>query len=154
MTLTKREYVALELLKVKDITVAEAYEMADSFIAESTLNVEDDRTKKVNNEIINPNPSLDPIFSLEIETLELSVRTTKFLKNNGVKTISQLVPIKISDMFPTSTDDDFFHEAFNRLKNIGLSFAMAKHEMLDYNSAEYVQIIKGVEGEFILKPIS
>lgn len=154
MLLTKREYVALELLKVKDITVVEAYEMADSFITESTFNVEDDRTKEVNNEIINPKPSLDPIFSLEIETLELSVRANTFLKNREVKTISQLVLVKIPDMFPTSTYDNIFHEILNRLKAIGLSFAMDKHKVLDYDSAEYVQIIKGVEEEFILKPVS
>lgn len=154
MTLTKREYVALELLKVKDITVMQAYEMADSFIAESTLDAEDDSTKEVNNEIINLNPSLDPIFSLEIEVLELSVRSTTFLKNREVKTISQLVPIKVSDMFPTDTYNKIFNETSCRLKNIGLDFGMNKHEILDYNSADYVQIIKGVEGEFVLKPVS
>lgn len=154
MTLTKREYVALELLKVKDITVMQAYEMADSFIAESTLDVEDDKTKEVNSEIINLNPSLDPIFSLEIEVLELSVRSTTFLKNREVKTILQLVPIKVSDMFPTDTYNKIFSETSYRLKNIGLDFGMNKHEVLDYDSSDYVQIIKGPEGEFMLRPVS
>ena len=65
MTLTKREYVALELLKVKDITVMQAYEMADSFIAESALDAEDDNTEEVNNEIINLNPRACPQFILQ-----------------------------------------------------------------------------------------
>ena len=154
MTLTKREYVALELLKVKDITVIEAYELADLFILESLLESGDDNIKEITSETVNLKPSIDPIFSLEIETLELSVRATTFLKNREVKTISQLVPVKVSDMFPTSTYDNIYHETSNRLKSMGLKFAMNKHEVLDYNSTEYVQIIKGLEGESILKPVS
>lgn len=154
MTLTKREYVALELLKVKDITVIEAYELADIFIAKSLLGFEDYDIEVINNKSTDEKSSLDPIFSLGIETLELSVRATTFLKSSQIKTIEKLVLSKTSDLFTTDRYNNIFSETLNILKKIGLRFGMNKHEVLDYNSAEYVQIIKGLEGESILKPVS
>ena len=154
MTLNKREYIALELLKVKDITVIEAYEMADDFITESLLTVTDDVIHETRGKNIVQGSGLDPMFLLEIETLELSVGATTFFKNHQIKTIEKLVLSKISDLFPTDRYNKIFSETSNRLKKIGLSFGMKKYEVLDYNSAEYVQIIKGLEDESILKPVS
>lgn len=154
MTLTKREYVALELLKVKDITVIEAYAMADSFIAESSVQPDDNSNKITVSDNNNSVSDLDPIFSLDIEVLEMSIRTTTFLKNNDVKTIGQLVILKVSDMFASKHYEDFKIEVRNALAKINLSLEMNKYEVLEYNSSEYVQIIKGLEGEPVLKPIA
>lgn len=153
MLLTKREYVALELLKVKDITVVEAYEMADSFITESFLKTTDDIVHETSDKNIDKDSSLDTIFLLGVEILELSVGATTFFKDHQIKTIEKLVLSKISDLFPTDRYNNIFSETLNRLKKIGLSFGMEKYELLDYNSAEYVKIIKGTEGEFILRPV-
>ena len=154
MTLNKREYIALELLKVKDITVIEAYEMADDFIRESSQGLMDDSSEATNSESDNSVSDADPIFSLGIEALEMSNRTTTFLKNNKIKTIAQLVVIKVSDMFNSKHYDDYRIEVRKTLAKIKLDLEMNKYEVLDYNSSDHVQIIKGTEGESILKPVS
>lgn len=154
MTLTKREYVALELLKVKDITVMEAYELADKFITESSQGFIDGSSETNNSKSDNSVSDADPIFSLNIEALEMSVRTTSFLKNKEIKNIAQLVVVKISDMFNSKHFDDFRVEVRKTLAKIGLDVEMNKYEVLDYDSSAYVQIIKGLEGEPILKPVS
>lgn len=52
MQLNKREHIALEVLKSKNITVDEAYKFADDFISKSVLaydcsNVEEDWIKQI-----------------------------------------------------------------------------------------------------------
>lgn len=81
MNLSKREYIALELLKeiVKvniDDAVNTAYLLADEFIGKSS----DSHTIEKHN-----------IFKSHVEELQMSVRTTNCLLASGIRSVGELV---------------------------------------------------------------
>lgn len=156
MNLSKREYVALELLKelVKIDThnaVNVAYSMADKFIAESN---------KCNDDAMNygfkSESTLDLLFELNVKVLEFSDRTLEILKSRKIITIAQLVGFgrHVSYDYLWKNERTSLVEIDRKLESIGLNYKMSKAEMYDYNSSEYVKITKDNDGELMLRPIT
>ena len=88
MRLSKREYIALELLKSKPIDINEAYDMADMFI-------------KAGANIENPNEVKEAtgfIFSRPTSDLSLSVRSENCLVSQGFLTVGDVVKITESEI--------------------------------------------------------
>lgn len=81
MKLSKREHIALELIKHKDITIFDAYKIADEFIAHGVS------SEKTNERAV----CINPMFLRPVRDLELNVRVTNALKNQGLVTVGDLV---------------------------------------------------------------
>lgn len=155
MKLSKREYIALELLKemVKmdyNDVANRAYLLADEFIAISDKPIDEAGSNPPNQE-----SELDPIFALDVSVLETSSHANAAMKYFGVKTIGDLVALKLSDLMNSrGTDLQSRTELRDNLKQKGLELDMNKHEMYDYTSDKYVRITKDMEGNPMLRPIS
>lgn len=156
MKLSKREYIALELLKemVKvdyNDVANRAYLLADEFI---TISDESVTENKAGNKHFHIESTLDPIFSLDVSVLEISARTNRILNNMRVKTIGDLVMLKLSDLKNSiHADDSSRNEVRDNLKQKGLDIGMSKHEMHDYTSDKYVRITEDSEGNSMFRPI-
>ena len=154
MKLSKREYIALELLKemvkVDDNDVANrAYLLADEFIAISDESIDESDNNRPYQE-----SALDPIFSLDVSVLETSSHANAVLNYFGIKTIGDLVIVKLSDLKNSPrTDINSRTELRDNLKQKGLSLDMNKHEMYDYSSDKYVRITEDAEGNPMLRPV-
>lgn len=155
MNLSKREYIALELLKelIRIEThdaVSKAYDMADQFI-----DVSNKCTDSIMNYGYNSESTLDPLFELNVSVLELSDKTLDILKSRKILTIAQLVGFgrHASYDYLWNNERKQLSEIDRKLENIGLNYKMSKAEMYDYDSSNYVRITKDNEGELMLRPL-
>lgn len=164
MNLSKREYVALEILKKlarKDNpeAVSQAYSMADEFIAEANACEEDAKNHGLDSET-----TLDRLFGLNIDILELSDKTLRLLRrkddrlnfSTNIFKIGELVILERNSSFENIRKDyqNELSEVRHKLGAIGLKTNMSKAEMYDYDSSEYVRITKDNDGELMLRLIT
>lgn len=156
MKLSKRESIALELLKemVKvdyNDVANRAYLLADEFIAISDKYIMEN---KADNKSGCQESAFDPIFSLDVSVLETSAHTKSVLKVMRIKTIEDLVMLKPSDLanspYANAVARDELRE---NLKQKGLKVGMSRYEMCDYSSDPYVQITEDVDGNPMFRPI-
>ena len=113
MELPKREFIALEILKSKNITIEESFAMADKFMDESNFSEE------------KPPEKLPTVFSRSVKDLELSVRVENSLINMGIKTIEQLVRSNRRDLVTTpNIGNKSMKEIESTLKSNGLFLGM------------------------------
>ena len=156
MKLSKREHIALELLKemVKldyNDVANRAYLLADEFIAISDKYVTE---TKDDNKSPRQGSAFDSIFSLDVSVLETSARTKSVLNSMRIKTIEELVMLKPSDLANSPyTDVEIRNELQDNLKQKGLAIGMSRYEMCDYSSDQYVRITEDSEGNPMFRPI-
>lgn len=157
MKLSKREYIALELLKemVKvdyNDVANRAYLLADEFLAISNQSVTEDKVVKNSRNI---ESAIDSIFLLDISVLETSTETKAALNNIDVKTIEDLVmlkPFNLTKPYPYFSPNSR-NELEDNLKKKGLKVGMSRHEICDYTSDKYVRITEDSEGNPMFRPI-
>lgn len=130
MILTKREYIALELLKSRDISVITAISMADGFISSMASSC-----------------TTNDVLSQDVGCLNLSTRANNVLRAQYILTIGDLVKKTHFDMLGwKNTGGSTIREFKNALDKNGLSLGMTNRDIDEYKPLRHYPIVEFING--------
>ena len=135
MSLTTRQHLAFELFKHKDITIEQAYNLADEFLA-----FNHNHEKKVISSISAKKESIDDDYSdcddvfQKTVDYEFTARTCRIIKQQGLKYIGDLVQCNPLDLLK---QPGFGEKSYNEVHDVlncwGLGFGIDREEMKTYD---------------------
>lgn len=130
MILTKREYIALELLKSRDISVIAAISMADGFISSMASSC-----------------TANDVLSQDVSCLKLSTRANNVLRAQYILTIGDLVKKTHFDMLGwKNTGGGTIRELKSALDKNGLSLGMTSRGIDEYKPLQHYPIVEFING--------
>ena len=135
MSLTTRQHLAFELFKCKDITIEQAYKLADEFLA-FNHNQEKKATSSVAEKkepIEDDYSDCDEVFQNTVDC-EFTARTCRIIREQGIKYVGDLVQYNPIDLLKQhGFGKKSYDEVHGVLNSWGLYFGIDREQMKTYN---------------------
>ena len=135
MSLNIRQRLAFDLFKHKDITIEQAYKLADEF-----LSFNSNQEQKIVSSIAEKKESIeddysdcDDVFQNTVD-YEFTARTCRIIREQGIKYVGDLVQYNPIDLLRQhGFGKKSYDEVHDVLNSLGLDFGIDREQMKTYN---------------------